>query len=93
MNIRFLSDYKPYFTIVLTLIIEIFLSLCCFSINIMKSSELNRLILKNGWMVLRQNGSHVTYQKNGICYTATFHGSKEVGKGLEMKIKKEMGLK
>ncbi len=32
-------------------------------------------------------------KKNGIHYTATFHGSKEVGKGLEMKIKKEMGLK
>jgi len=32
-------------------------------------------------------------KKNGIHYAATFHGSKEVGKGLEMKIKKEMGLK
>ena len=59
----------------------------------MKSSELNRLILKNGWQVLRQNGSHVVYAKDGHTYTATFHGSKEVGKGLEMKIRKEMGLK
>ena len=59
----------------------------------MKSSELNRLILKNGWLVTRQRGSHVNYEKNGISYTATFHGSKEVGKGLEMKIKKDMGLK
>jgi len=32
-------------------------------------------------------------RKNGIHYTATFHGSKEIGRGLEMKIKKEMGLK
>ena len=59
----------------------------------MKSSELNRLILKNGWKLIRQSGSHVIFEKNGIHYTATFHGSKEVGKGLEMKIKKEMGLK
>ena len=59
----------------------------------MKSSELNRLILRNGWVVVRQNGSHVIYEKNGIRYPATFHGSKEVGKGLEKKIKKEMGLK
>jgi predicted RNA binding protein YcfA (HicA-like mRNA interferase family) len=59
----------------------------------MKSSELNRLILKNGWKILRQTGSHVVYEKNGITYPATFHGGKEVGKGLEMKIKKEMGLK
>lgn len=58
----------------------------------MKSSELNRLILQNGWTLLRQKGSHVTYHKNGINYTATFHGSKEVGKGLELKIKKEMRL-
>ena len=59
----------------------------------MKSSELNKLILKNGWKVVRQHGSHVIYEKNGIHYPATFHGSQEVGKGLEMKIKKEMGLK
>ena len=59
----------------------------------MKSSELNRLTLKNGWRVFRQSGSHIIYEKNGITYVATFHGSKEVGKGLEMKIKKEMNLK
>jgi predicted RNA binding protein YcfA (HicA-like mRNA interferase family) len=58
----------------------------------MKSSELNRLILKNGWKMLRQSGSHVIYEKNGATYPATFHGSKEVGKGLEMKIRKEMNL-
>ncbi|MDR1718443.1 MAG: type II toxin-antitoxin system HicA family toxin [Prevotella sp.] len=59
----------------------------------MKSSELNKLILKNGWKILRQSGSHVIYEKEGKTYPATFHGSKEVGKGLEMKIRKEMGLK
>jgi mRNA interferase HicA len=59
----------------------------------MKSSELNKLILRNAWKVVRQSGSHIIYERNGIYYTATFHGSKEVGKGLEMKIKKEMGLK
>ena len=59
----------------------------------MKSSELNRLILQNGWIILRQKGSHITYQKNGFNYTATFHGSKEVGKGLELKIRKDMELK
>jgi predicted RNA binding protein YcfA (HicA-like mRNA interferase family) len=58
----------------------------------MKSSELNRLIIKNGWKILRQSGSHVIYGKNNVTYPATFHGSKEVGKGLEMKIRKEMGL-
>ena len=59
----------------------------------MKSNELNKLIRRNGWKVVRQSGSHIIYEKNGIRYPVAFHGSKEVGKGLEMKIKKEMGLK
>ena len=59
----------------------------------MKSSELNKLILKNGWKAIRQKGSHVIYEKNGVTYTATFHGSKEVGTGLAEKIIKGMGLK
>jgi mRNA interferase HicA len=59
----------------------------------MKSSELNRLILRNGWLIVRQTGSHVIYEKDGTRYTVPFHGGKEVGKGLEQKIKKEMGLK
>lgn len=58
----------------------------------MKSNELHRLILANGWTVLRQNGSHVIYYKNGRTYPVPDHGSKEVGKGLEIKVKKEMGL-
>jgi predicted RNA binding protein YcfA (HicA-like mRNA interferase family) len=59
----------------------------------MKSSELTKLILRNGWKTVRQSGSHIIYEKNGVHYTATFHGSKEVGKGLEMKIIKEMRLR
>jgi len=59
----------------------------------MKSSELNKLILRNGWEPIRQRGSHIIYEKDCIRYTATFHGSKEVGTGLAAKIKKEMGLK
>ena len=59
----------------------------------MKSSEFHKMILKNGWDLLRVKGSHYTYQKDGRNYTAPFHGSKEMGKGIEMKIRKEMGLK
>lgn len=58
----------------------------------MKSNELHRLILANGWTVLRQSGSHVIYYKNSQTYPVPDHGSKEVGKGLEKKVKKEMGL-
>lgn len=48
----------------------------------MKSSELHKLIVQNGWKVLRQSGSHIIYEKDGLHYPVPFHGSKEVGKGL-----------
>lgn len=59
----------------------------------MKSSELHKLILSNGWRIVRQTGSHIVYEKNGVRYPVPFHGSKEVGTGIEKKIKREMGLK
>jgi len=59
----------------------------------MKSSELHRLILKNKWRHIRTKGSHYIYEKDGRTYPVPFHSSKEIGKGLEIKIKKEMGIK
>jgi mRNA interferase HicA len=55
----------------------------------MKSSELHRLILKNGWIFLRSSGSHFIYEKNSKRYPVPYHGSKEVGKGIEKKIKRK----
>ena len=60
-----------------------------------KSNELIRLLQKDGWFVIRQSGSHMIMQhptKKGqiICPN---HGSHEVGKGLERKIKKDAGIK
>ena len=60
----------------------------------MKSSELLRLLKKDGWFVVRHSGSHIILKhamKKGqiVC---PFHGSHEVGKGLEKKIKKDAGL-
>lgn len=59
----------------------------------MKSSELHRLIKRNGWKLIRVKGSHYIYEKDGRTYPAPYHGSDEVGKGIEKAIKKEMGLK
>lgn len=61
----------------------------------MKSSALVRLLKKDGWLVVRQTGSHLVLEhpvKKGqiVC---PFHGSHEVGKGLEKKIKKDAGIK
>ena len=59
----------------------------------MKSSEFHRLVKKNGWVHKRTVGSHYIYEKNGVTFPVPFHGAHELGKGLEKKIRKEMGLK
>jgi mRNA interferase HicA len=60
-----------------------------------KSSELLRVLKRDGWFVIRQSGSHMILQhpvKKGqiVCPS---HGSQEIGKGLEKKIKKDAGIK
>lgn len=62
----------------------------------MKSKELLRILKEDGWFVYRQAaGSHMILRhptkKNQITFPD--HGSKEVGKGLEKKIRKDAGLK
>mgnify|MGYP002516956554 FL=1 len=59
----------------------------------MKTTEFHKLVRENGWTVLRQTGSHVIYKKGSVIYPVPYHGAKELGTGLEMKMRKEMGLK
>jgi len=61
----------------------------------MKSSQLVSLLKKDGWFGVRQSGSHMILKypiKKGqiIC---PFHASHEVGKGLELKIKRDASIK
>jgi predicted RNA binding protein YcfA (HicA-like mRNA interferase family) len=58
----------------------------------MKSNELHRLIQSRGWRIKRQTGSHVVYEKEGKVFPVPSHGGKEVHKGIEKKIKREMRL-
>lgn len=61
----------------------------------MKCSELYRLLVKDGWYPFSQKGSHVKLKhdtKAGIIIFPN-HGSQELGKGLENKIRKDAGLK
>jgi predicted RNA binding protein YcfA (HicA-like mRNA interferase family) len=59
----------------------------------MKYEELHRLVRANGWVKIRQLGtSHIIYKKGTITYPVPYHGAKEVGKGLERKIRKDMKL-
>jgi predicted RNA binding protein YcfA (HicA-like mRNA interferase family) len=61
----------------------------------MKSSEFVRLLKRDGWFVVRQSGSHMIMEhptKKGqiVCPS---HGSHEIGKGLENKIRRDAGSK
>jgi len=61
----------------------------------MKCSELLRILKKDGWYPVSQQGSHIKLahptKKNVIVFPN--HGSREVGKGMEIKIMKDAGIK
>ena len=61
----------------------------------MKCSELYRLLIQDGWYPISQKGSHVKMKhdvKSGLIIFPN-HGNQEVGKGLEIKILKDAGIK
>ena len=53
-----------------------------------------KLALANGWIEVRKRGSHHHFKKEGVPYLVTIpvHGNDDVGKGLERKILKDLGL-
>jgi len=61
----------------------------------MKCSELLRDLKRVGWYIESQHGSHLKLKH--ALYTGFIifpnHGSQELGKRLELKIKKQAGLK
>ena len=61
----------------------------------MKYNELFRLLKKDGWIQIRQNGSHVILEhpikKEPL--TVPYHASKEVKKGLLTAILKQADIK
>lgn len=59
----------------------------------MKYNEFFKLAKRNGWQLLRQGkGSHEIWEKENQTVVIPNHGSKEMPKGLEKSLKKEMGL-
>jgi predicted RNA binding protein YcfA (HicA-like mRNA interferase family) len=55
----------------------------------LSGKKMIKLYLKNGWEIIRQSGSHVQLRKNDRHQTIPSH-SKDLGKGLEMKLLKEI---
>ncbi len=61
----------------------------------MKCSKFFQILKKDGWYVVSQKGSHMKMKhpsKSGIIIFPN-HGSSELGKGLEMKLRKDAQLK
>ncbi|MBN1926052.1 MAG: type II toxin-antitoxin system HicA family toxin [Prolixibacteraceae bacterium] len=54
-----------------------------------------RILLQDGWYIVSQTGSHIKMKHEIKEGTIIFpnHGSQELGKGLEQKIRKDAGLK
>jgi predicted RNA binding protein YcfA (HicA-like mRNA interferase family) len=57
----------------------------------MSGKEMLKLFKQNGWVELRQKGSHVIVGKNSERETIPLH--KELKKGLEQALKKRLGIK
>ncbi len=53
-----------------------------------------KLAEANGWKEIRVNGSHHHFKKEGFSKIVTIpvHGNKDLGKGLEKKILRDLGL-
>lgn len=63
----------------------------------MKSSELFRLLKREGWIIYRTGkGSHkilIHPDRPGVEIVFPDHGSNEIGKGLAIRILRQAGLK
>jgi predicted RNA binding protein YcfA (HicA-like mRNA interferase family) len=61
----------------------------------MKAWELIRLLENASWREVRQSGSHKIFQHPDFTFNIIVpeHGSKDLGKGLVMKILKQAGLR
>ena len=55
--------------------------------------EMLRLLKKNGWKELRQEGSQHIIEKDGAIIVVPVHANQDLGKGLEQRILKDTGLK
>lgn len=59
----------------------------------MNSKQFKRWLADQGATFGTQRGSHLKVYLNGRQTVLPMHGSKEIGKGLEAKIKKDLGIK
>ena len=58
----------------------------------LSGKDLLRLLQRDGWKLVRVNGSHHILAKGDKTVTVPVHGNKSLGKGLERKILKQTGV-
>jgi predicted RNA binding protein YcfA (HicA-like mRNA interferase family) len=59
----------------------------------MTGYEIIKILERNGWQVLRINGSHYRLGKNNLRTTVPVHGKRDIGRGLLAAIEKQTGVK
>lgn len=59
----------------------------------MDGKKVIKTLQKEGWTVLRSQGSHYRLGKNSLRVTVPVHGSKDLGKGLIATIERQTGVK
>lgn len=59
----------------------------------MTGNEVIKCLIKNGWTVLRINGSHHRLGKGNKRTTVPVHSTRDLGKGLISAIEKQTGVK
>lgn len=52
-----------------------------------------KALQKEGWEILRSQGSHYRLGKNSLRVTVPVHGSRDLGKGLLAAIERQTGVK
>lgn len=52
-----------------------------------------KLAYKNGWVTDRVAGSHHIVTKNGVSVSIPVHANKDLKKGIESSLKKQLGVK
>jgi len=65
---------------------------CC-TIGLVTSAELKRWLEQQGCRFGSGKGSHLKVLLGNRSTVLPMHGKKEIGKGLEQRIKKDLGLK
>jgi predicted RNA binding protein YcfA (HicA-like mRNA interferase family) len=51
-----------------------------------------KILEKNGWVLLRINGSHHRLGKDELITTVPVHGTRDLGRGLMAAIEKQTGV-